>query len=175
MGMHSHRFAGLFALTLSLLAVGCSVDTTETANESQDELRSVASGFYLKQPFAGARMETLRKELASIDDAGRFVRNYHLSAGVHFDTRSTHALTDAERADLVQAAYTFWMGQNDPSAKSRRWAKGLARTSDLASALDRIGLEVDMSDPESDAARASLEKTLGVAAATKNVSVWSAT
>ncbi|HEY8080072.1 MAG TPA: hypothetical protein VIF62_38340 [Labilithrix sp.] len=151
------------------LLLACSAETTDSASEAED-LRS--NSFDLRQPFSGARMEKLRKALSTIDDEGSFVRNYHRSAGVHFQRSSHAALTDAERAQLVSSAYTWWTHFEDPSANEH--VRDLVVQTDGGKALDAIGLEVDVEDARSDAARAALEKTLATVAATRDVTVYTA-
>jgi len=158
--------AALLSFTF-VLATGCAAETTTEEDTSSDELRSVT--FYEKHPFAGARMQKLEKALASIDDEGDFVRNYHRGTGIHFEGRVT------DRAALVQAAYAWWNAGDRPSAKKLARDLTEVKGKDLGTALDNIGLEPDMQDAKTDAARASLEKTLSTLASTKGVSVYKAT
>lgn len=152
-------------LAFTFVLAGCSAETAADETSADDaELRGTS--FYEKHPFAGARMQKLEDALGAIDDEGQFVRNYHRGTGVHWDgsAKATPA--------LVQAAYAWWNAGDRPSSK--KLARDLA-VATPAEALDSIGLEPDMQDAKTTAARAALEKTFTTLASTKGVTVYKAT
>lgn len=174
-------FRGLLlvtTITIGAFATGCASDTSDDAAASEDDLRSIATSFYERTPLTGTRMEKMRRALEG-DDNGMFLRNYHLSGAIHWES-SVRTPTDTDRANLVQAAFTFWQRQNDPASPNKKYARGLApvaaTSSDLAAALDSIGLTtVNSDDATSTAARAELDAALVQLAGTNGVHVFVAT
>ena len=162
----------LSSLPLSLSLTGCSAnpadsDSSENAESSDAELRSVASSFFQRTPLSGRRLETLRRTLDEGDMGHVWVRNQGTVTGVEWESRSrtNAALTDAQKTALVRAALSFL---------GRRGARDVAPITDPEKALDTIGLYESSPDADTAAERVKMLDALRDIARTRGVTVFTA-
>jgi hypothetical protein len=179
------RLCSLLALlvTAGLLAAvaGCSAPTSSSPDDiagtasSEDELRSVATAFFEREPLGGARLETLRREASRADDGYAWTRNQGSVFAMQWETKQTGALGDADRLALAQAAFTFHLRLGDPSARNRRYLGKLevvpATDAGLDAALDHVGLSASSGDASTLAERTKILSALRAAAHTRSVTL----
>jgi len=166
----------LFA-SLSLLACSQKEDTTEdVVSSSEDELRSVARSFFLREPLSGRRMEALRRDVAEADDGYRWVRNQGSAFAMQWETTSAEsdALSSSQRVAVAQAAFAFRTGSRRALLRDVK----VVDTSDasLGAALDAIGLDtMSPADADTTAKRTEILNALRTAAKTQSITVLTAT
>ena len=169
-------------VVLALALSGCAAETSTDsgaapAASSEDELRSVATSFFERQPLSGAPLENLRRAVGHADDGYAWTRNQGTSFGMQWETKHTGALTDSDRTALAQAAFAFHVSSN--GGKSRKYLGKVAfvATTDAAldAAVDTVGLSTSEPDASTLAARAKIVKALGAAARAPSVTVLTGT
>ena len=167
------RHAVLVA-SLSLLACSQKEDTTEgVVSASEDELRSVARSFFLREPLSGRRMEALRRDLLEADDGYRWVRNQGTAFAVQWETSSQRALTPSQRVAVAQAAFGFRAGSRRALLRDVKVVD--ASDASLAASLDAIGLDtMSPADDDTTAKRTEILDALRTVAKTRSITVLTA-
>jgi hypothetical protein len=123
-------------------------------------------------------MEALRREVLAADDGYVWVRNQGSAFAMQWELGShasttTHALTDAERVAVAQAAFAFRTSTR--RALLRDVKVVAANDADLGAALDAIGLSTSSPDADTVAMRAEILEALQTAAKTRSITVLTAT
>lgn len=141
-----------------------------SVESAEGELRSVATGFFVRAPLSGRRLEAFRRALEDGDMGFAWVRNQGNVEGLQWEGPAREALTDVQRATLVRAAFAF---------RGRKGVRDLApvATDDaaLGAALDAIGLSESSPDDATLAEREKLFATLREVARTRTIHVLAAT
>lgn len=173
-----NMLASLLLATCGLLFAGCSPDPQGASSSAGDALRSPfqATSFFTRAPVSDPHVEALRANIDRFNMGYVWGRNQGDVVAIQWETNDARPLTDEDRDAVAQAAFRFYIQQ--AATSDRLYLEDLTKSATgeaaFGDALAKVGFQVSSSDPETEAALATLLGSLRDAASTPGVSIHTA-